>query len=50
MTPIKDLKFTSLNVRGVAKLIKLKQVINRLKQQNPLLFLFKRPIYSKTNY
>lgn len=32
MTPIKDLKFTSWNVRGVAKLIKLKQVITRLKQ------------------
>lgn len=32
MTPVKDLKFTYWNVRGMAKLIKFKQVITRLKQ------------------
>lgn len=32
MTAIKDIKFTSWNVRGMVKLTELKQVITRLKQ------------------
>lgn len=40
MTPVKDFKFTSWNVRGMAKLIKLKQVVTRLKKlDSPIVFI-----------